>query len=85
VKDVVAARWRGETWLAQRYVRQRAIATPWGPRYVSFGAYCSTADSPATSRGVTPEDARLLSMRFCVPSFVAHGSPRRGMTAHWDV
>lgn len=29
----------GETWIAQRFIRQRAIETPWGPRLVTLGAY----------------------------------------------
>ena len=29
----------GEPWIAQRFVRQRTIATPWGPRFVTLGVY----------------------------------------------
>ncbi|MEO6420263.1 MAG: hypothetical protein ABIP39_12680, partial [Polyangiaceae bacterium] len=39
IKDVRSRVAKGETWIAQRFVRQRAIATPWGPRLVTLGAY----------------------------------------------
>ena len=29
----------GETWIAQRFVRQSAVDTPWGPRFLTLGAY----------------------------------------------
>lgn len=29
----------GDVWIAQRFVPQRPIATPWGPRLVTLGAY----------------------------------------------
>ncbi len=29
----------GEPWIAQRFVRQRTVPTPWGPRYLTLGAY----------------------------------------------
>src|SRR5262249_10098629 len=28
-----------QVWIAQRYVPQRAITTPWGPRLVTLGVY----------------------------------------------
>ena len=37
--DVRARVAKGETWIAQRFIRQRAIETPWGPRLVTLGAY----------------------------------------------
>jgi hypothetical protein len=38
--DEVASREReGEVWIAQRYVPQRPIATPWGPRLLTLGVY----------------------------------------------
>jgi glutathionylspermidine synthase len=37
--DVRARVAKGETWIAQRFVRQRAVETPWGPRLVTLGAY----------------------------------------------
>ena len=29
----------GEIWVAQRFVPQRSLATPWGPRFLTLGAY----------------------------------------------
>jgi glutathionylspermidine synthase len=29
----------GEPWIAQRFVKQRTVPTPWGPRYLTLGAY----------------------------------------------
>jgi hypothetical protein len=37
--SVAEAEREGEVWIAQRFVPQRAIATPWGPRLVTLGVY----------------------------------------------
>jgi hypothetical protein len=39
VDDVRKRRADGERWIAQRFVAQRPIPTPWGPRLVTLGAY----------------------------------------------
>src|SRR5262249_14530849 len=39
VDDVRARAARGEAWIAQRFVRQRCVPTPWGDRFVTLGAY----------------------------------------------
>jgi hypothetical protein len=39
IDDVLRFRQRGEVWIAQRFVKQRPIPTPWGDRYVTLGAY----------------------------------------------
>jgi hypothetical protein len=39
VNEVVARRAAGERWIAQRFAPQRPIATPWGDRLVTLGAY----------------------------------------------
>ncbi len=36
VREAVA---RGEVWIAQRFVPQRPVPTPWGPRLVTLGVY----------------------------------------------
>jgi len=36
---VLADRRAGESWIAQRFVPQRPITTPWGPRLLTLGAY----------------------------------------------
>ena len=30
---------KGEAWIAQRFVAQRPVPTPWGERLVTLGAY----------------------------------------------
>lgn len=39
VSGVVALELAGEAWIAQRYIPQRSIDTPWGPRLVTLGVY----------------------------------------------
>ncbi len=39
IHDVDAAEREGDVWIAQRFVPQRPIATPWGPRLLTLGAY----------------------------------------------
>lgn len=39
VADVEELERDGDVWVAQRFVPQRPIATPWGPRLVTLGAY----------------------------------------------
>jgi glutathione synthase/RimK-type ligase-like ATP-grasp enzyme len=39
VTAVLDERRRGESWIAQRFVRQRAMQTPWGPRLLTLGVY----------------------------------------------
>lgn len=37
--DVAALERDGDVWIAQRYVPQRALATPWGARLLTLGVY----------------------------------------------
>lgn len=39
VSGVVNLELKGEPWVAQRFVPQRPVETPWGPRLVTLGAY----------------------------------------------
>ncbi len=39
VTAILDERRRGESWIAQRFVRQRAMQTPWGPRLLTLGVY----------------------------------------------
>jgi glutathionylspermidine synthase len=39
VAGVIELHLQGESWIAQRFVPQRAVATPWGDRLVTLGAY----------------------------------------------
>ncbi len=60
---------RGESWIAQRFVRQRAIATPWGPRYVTLGAYVEGGRFAGQYFArVTPE-THVSHDALCVPVF----------------
>ncbi len=36
---ILAERRSGESWIAQRFVRQRPMQTPWGPRLLTLGVY----------------------------------------------
>jgi hypothetical protein len=37
--SVLDERLRGESWVAQRFVKQRPMETPWGPRLLTLGVY----------------------------------------------
>lgn len=39
VEEIGALERDGDVWIAQRFVPQRPIATPWGPRLVTLGVY----------------------------------------------
>jgi glutathionylspermidine synthase len=54
VADVVRAR-ESESWIAQRFVRQATVPTPWGPRYVTLGAYLLDGRFVGYFARVTPE------------------------------
>jgi hypothetical protein len=68
--DALAARAAGESWLAQRYVRQRAIPTPWGRRYVTLGVYLLDGHFSGYFARVT-EETHVSFDALCVPVFVA--------------
>jgi hypothetical protein len=65
----LAARETGESWLAQRYVRQRTIPTPWGPRYVTLGVYLLDGKFVGYFARVTPE-THVSFDALCLPVFV---------------
>jgi hypothetical protein len=69
VREVRALRNKGEAWIAQRFVRQRAIATPFGDRLITLGAYVLDGRfvgyfARLTQRSHCSHDA------LCVPVFV---------------
>ena len=39
INEIVPRRAAGERWIAQRYIPQRPITTPWGERLITLGAY----------------------------------------------
>ena len=69
VSDVLTARASGERWLAQRYVPQAPLPTPWGPRYVTLGAYLLDGKFVGYFARITPE-THVSHDALCVPVFV---------------
>jgi hypothetical protein len=67
--DVLGLRAKGESWLAQRYVRQRTIPTPWGPRYVTLGAYLLDGSFVGYFARIT-EETHVSFDALCLPVFV---------------
>jgi hypothetical protein len=57
-----------ERWIAQRFVRQRAIATPWGPRFLTLGAYVLDGQFVGYFSRVTP-DSHVSHGALCLPVF----------------
>ena len=68
--EALASRATGESWLAQRYVRQRTVPTPWGPRYVTLGAYVLDGSFVGYFARVTQE-THVSFDALCLPVFVA--------------
>ena len=66
--EVLALRAGGERWLAQRFVPQRAVASPWGPRYLTLGAYVLDGSFIGYFARVTPE-THASHDALCVPVF----------------
>jgi glutathionylspermidine synthase len=59
----------GESWIAQRFVPQRAIPTPWGDRYVTLGAYVLGERFAGYFARVTPA-SHVSHDAMCSPVFV---------------
>jgi glutathionylspermidine synthase len=68
VDDVRAMRSAGQSWIAQRFVRQRPIPTPWGDRYVTLGAYVLDGRFVGYFARITP-DSHVSHDALCVPVF----------------
>ena len=68
VMNVLAARAGGERWLAQRFVPQRAVPSPWGPRYITLGAYVLDGVFIGYFARVTPQ-THASHDALCVPVF----------------
>ncbi len=77
VVKVLGMRAGGERWLAQRFVPQRAVASPWGPRYITLGAYVLDGAFIGYFARVTPE-THASHDALCVPVFTM---PPVGSTA----
>jgi glutathionylspermidine synthase len=68
VDAVSAMREAGESWIAQRFVRQRAVPTPWGDRFVTLGAYVLDGRFVGYFTRITPE-SHVSHGALCVPVF----------------
>jgi glutathionylspermidine synthase len=65
---------KGQSWIAQRFIRQQRIPTPWGDRLVTLGAYVADGRfagyfARLSTRSHVSHDA------LCVPVFAAQESP----------
>jgi hypothetical protein len=68
VDAVRAMRAAGESWVAQRFIPQRAVATPWGPRFLTLGAYVLDGQFVGYFARITPE-SHVSHEAVCVPVF----------------
>ncbi len=59
----------GEPWIAQAYVPQAPVPTPWGPLYVTLGAYVLDGRFVGYFARVTPE-THVSHDALCLPVFV---------------
>ena len=69
VDDALKKRAAGEAWIAQRFIRQRTIPTPWGPRYITLGAYVLDGQFAGYFARITPE-SHVSHDALDVPVFV---------------
>ena len=60
----------GESWIAQRFVRQTPVSTPWGPRYLTLGAYVQDGHFTGYFTRATPE-SHVSHDALCLPVLVA--------------
>ncbi|HEX8793082.1 MAG TPA: hypothetical protein VF765_19190, partial [Polyangiaceae bacterium] len=61
---------KGERWIAQRFVRQRPLPTPWGDRFVTLGAYVLDGRFAGYFARITPR-SHVSHDALCVPVFVS--------------
>jgi glutathionylspermidine synthase len=57
-----------QSWIAQRFVRQQTIPTPWGDRFVTLGAYVLDGRFAGYFARITPE-SHVSHDALCVPVF----------------
>jgi hypothetical protein len=58
----------GQSWIAQRFVRQRPVATPWGDRLVTLGAYVLDGRFVGYFARLTPQ-SHVSHGALCLPVF----------------
>ncbi len=68
LRHVLERALRGERWIAQRFVRQLPIPTPWGNRLVTLGAYVLDGRFAGYFARVTPR-SHVSHDALCVPVF----------------
>ncbi len=68
--QVVQRAGSGESWIAQRFVRQTPASTPWGPRYLTLGAYVQDGHFTGYFTRATPE-SHVSHDALCLPVLVA--------------
>jgi glutathionylspermidine synthase len=64
---------RGDCWIAQRFVKQSRVPTPWGERFVTLGAYVMDGRFVGYFARITPE-SHVSHDALCVPVFVERAS-----------
>jgi hypothetical protein len=68
--QVVKKATSGESWIAQRFVRQTPVSTPWGARYLTLGAYVQDGHFTGYFTRATPE-SHVSHDALCLPVLVA--------------
>jgi hypothetical protein len=69
VAEVARLCGQGEKWIVQRYVGQRTVITPWGPIFVTLGAYVLDGRFVGYFARLT-EVTHVSHDALCVPVFV---------------
>lgn len=69
IDEALKLRAVGESWIAQRFVRQSAVSSPWGDRFVTLGAYVLDGRFAGYFARVTPQ-SHVSHDALCVPVFV---------------
>jgi glutathionylspermidine synthase len=69
INSAIDKRARGEAWIAQRFVPQRTVPTPWGARYLTLGAYVVDGHFAGYFARITP-DSHVSHNALVVPVFV---------------
>ncbi len=70
LSEVLRLRAAGESWIAQRFVRQRPVPTPFGDRLVTLGAYVLDGRFVGYFARLTT-DSHVSHDALCVPVFTA--------------
>jgi hypothetical protein len=70
VDEVLQRAAGGECWIAQRFVEQQPVPTPWGDRLVTLGAYVLDGRFVGYFARITPT-SHVSHDALCVPVFAA--------------